>query len=171
MPRIMKTLNNISRCQAVFRKRTIAAEDLCPNHYAFVSVICHEPGRSQDEIAREICLDKSTVARTLAHLEKNGYITRVPNEKDRRQYLVYPTEKMSDIHPKVQRANREWNLRLTEDISPEELEVFHRVLSRMEQNAKRITQDMEGEHSMEEKHSIEREYSKEEEHSREVTSG
>lgn len=143
MPKTMKTLNNISRCQATYRRRTIAADDLCPNHYAFVSAICHEPGRSQDELAGEICLDKSTVARTLAHLEKQGYITRVPNEKDRRQYLVYPTEKMLAIHPRVQQANRDWNLRLTEDISPEELEVFHRVLSRMEQNAKKITEEQE----------------------------
>ena len=143
MPRIMKTLNNISRCQAMYRKRTIAAEDLCPNHYVFVSAICHVPGRSQDEIAREICLDKSTVARTLAYMEKQDYITRVPNEKDRRQYLVYPTEKMREICPKVQLANGEWNKRLTEDISPDELEVFHRVLARMEQNAKRIMEELE----------------------------
>ena len=81
MPGIMKTLNNISRCQATYRKKTIAAQDLCPNHYAFVLNICHAPGRSQDELARALCLDKSTVARTLAHLEKHGYITRVPNEK------------------------------------------------------------------------------------------
>ncbi|MCM1026136.1 MAG: MarR family transcriptional regulator [Roseburia sp.] len=143
MPKTMKTLNNISRCQAMYRKKTIAAEDLCPNHYVFVLAICREPGRSQDELAASICLDKSTVARTLAHLEKCGYITRVPNEKDRRQYLVYPTEKMQDILPKVLQANREWNARLTESIPEEELEVFHRVLAAMERNAKRITEELE----------------------------
>lgn len=143
MPRIMKTLNNISRCQAMYRKKTIAAQDLCPNHYAFVLAICFEPGRSQDEIASVLCLDKSTVARALAHMEKHGYITRIPNEKDRRQYLVYPTEKMLEIYPKVQLANREWNQRLTEEVSPEDLEVFHKVLARMEQNAKKITEELE----------------------------
>ena len=130
MPGIMKTLNNISRCQATYRKKTIAAQDLCPNHYAFVLNICHAPGRSQDELARALCLDKSTVA-------------RVPNEKDRRQYQVHPTEKMLDIYPKVLQANKGWNARLTEDVPPEELEVFHRVLSRMEQNAKKITEELE----------------------------
>ena len=143
MPGTMKTLNNISRCQAMYRKKTIAAQDLCSNHYAFVLTICHEPGRSQDELARALCLDKSTVARTLAHLEKYGYITRTPNEKDKRQYLVHPTEKMLDIYPKVQLASREWNVRLMENVSPEDLEVFHKVLSLMEQNAKRITKELE----------------------------
>ena len=143
MPGMMKTLNNISRCQSMYRKKTIAAENLCPNHYAFVLSVCHQPGRSQDELARVLCLDKSTVARALAHLEKHGYITRIPNEKDRRQYLVHPTEKMLDLYPKVQIANREWNTRLTENVSPEELEVFYRVLSKMEQSAKRITEELE----------------------------
>ena len=143
MPATMKTLNNIGRCQAMYRKKTISAENLCPNHYAFVLAVCYKPGRSQDELARALCLDKSTVARTLAHLEKHGYIVRLPNEKDRRQYLVHPTEKMLAIYPKVQRNNKEWTERLTENVSPEELEVFHRVLSVMEQNAKKITDELE----------------------------
>lgn len=143
MPGTMRTLNNISRCQAMHRKKTIAVPDLCTNHYAFVLAICREPGRSQDELARTLCLDKSTVARALAHLEKHGYITRIPNEKDRRQYLVHPTEKMLDIYPQVKLANREWNMRLTENIPEEELEVFRKVLSAMEQNAKRIMEELE----------------------------
>ena len=143
MPAIMKTLNNISRCQAMYRKKTISAENLCPNHYAFVLAICYKPGRSQDELAKALCLDKSTVTRALAHLEKHGYIVRLSNEKDRRQCLVHPTEKMLDIYPKVQHNNEEWNARLTENVSSEELEVFHRVLSMMEQNAKKITDELE----------------------------
>ena len=143
MPATMKTLNNIGRCQAMYRKKTISAENLCPNHYAFVLAVCCKPGRSQDELARALCLDKSTVARALAHLENHGYIVRLPNEMDRRQYLVHPTEKMLAIYPKVLRNNEEWNARLTENVSLEELEVFHRVLSVMEQNAKKITDELE----------------------------
>ena len=143
MPGTMRILNNISRCQAMYRKKKIAAEGLCTNHYAFVLAICFKPGRSQDELAQALCLDKSTVARALAHLEKYGYITRIPNDMDRRQYLVHPTEKMLDLYPKVQNANREWNMRLTENVSSEELEVFYRVLSKMEQSAKGITNELE----------------------------
>lgn len=143
MPGTMRTLNNISRCQAMYRKKTVAAENLCPNHYPFVLAVCRRPGRAQEELAQALCLDKSTVARALAHLEKSGYITRAPNEKDRRQYLVYPTEKMLEVCPRVQSANRAWTERLTEDVSPEELEVFHRVLSRMERSAKKIMEELE----------------------------
>lgn len=143
MPGIMKALNNISRCQAVYRKKSVGEADLHPSQYAFVLTISHSPGRSQEELARELCVDKSTVARVLACLEKNGYITRAPNEKDRRQTLVYPTEKMLEVRPKIQQANRAWTARLTRDIPPGDLEIFHRVLERLEQSAKTIMDELE----------------------------
>ncbi len=136
MPKIMKILNNISRCQAVYRRRMIPDEGLCAHQYAFVLAICHGPDRSQEELARELCLDKSTVARTLASLEKSGYITRVAKENDKRCYLVHPTEKMLSVYPLIQNANRLWNEQIEKGISKEELEVFYTVLSRMEQSAR-----------------------------------
>lgn len=143
MPRIMKTLNSISRCQALYRSKAVNADDLYPSHYAFVLTVCRYPGRSQEEIAGALCLDKSTVARALACLEKNGYITRTANESDKRQYLVYPTQKMLDVFPEICRANMQWNKCIEEGIPPEELEVFYRVLSKMEQSARKKINEQE----------------------------
>lgn len=136
MPKIMKILNNISRCQAVYRRRMIPDEGLCAHQYAFALAICYKPGRSQEELARELCLDKSTVARTIASLEKNGYITRIENEDDKRQYLVHPTEKMLGIYPSICQANEMWNEQIEKGITKEELDVFYSVLSRMEMSAR-----------------------------------
>ena len=58
MPRFMKILNNISRCQAMYRKNNLSANDLCSTHYAFVLSICRLPGHPQDELAKNLCLDK-----------------------------------------------------------------------------------------------------------------
>ncbi len=139
MPKIMKMLNNISRSQAVFRTRRVKCTDLCAHHYAFVLSICHTPGRPQEELAKSLCLDKSTVARAIAFLEEKAYVTKIPNETDKRQYLVYPTEKMLDVYPQICRANEEWNACIEKGISNEELCVFYSVLSRMEESARKST--------------------------------
>ncbi|WP_051294836.1 MarR family winged helix-turn-helix transcriptional regulator [Maridesulfovibrio bastinii] len=55
------------------------------------------PGCSQDEISNSLAIDKAATARSLAALEKSGFITRLENEKNRRQKLVYPTEKALKI--------------------------------------------------------------------------
>ena len=138
MPLFMKLLNNISRSQAVFRHSKISADDLHPAHYAFAIGICKNPGRSQEELARELCLNKSTVARALTVLEERGYVKRESLPPDTRQFAVPPTEKMLAVLPEIRRASREWVDLLSEDIPKEELEVFNSVLERMEQKARRI---------------------------------
>ena len=75
MSKFMKMLNNISRSQAIYRHNKISAKDLQAGHYAFVLAICHKPGRSQEELAKELCINKSTVARNLNFLEENGLNT------------------------------------------------------------------------------------------------
>ena len=111
--------------------------DLCPAHHLFVFSICHHPGRSQDELARTLCLNKSTVTRTLGVLEERGYVRRELNPQDKRQTLVYPTERMQALLPKIKSIAAEWNELLTEGISEEETEIFNSVLQRMEDNARR----------------------------------
>ncbi len=139
----MKMLNNISRSQSVFRSERLKADGICAAHHTFVLAICRQPGRSQEELAKEICLNKSTVARALTHLEEKGYIRRETNSEDKRSSLVYPTEKMLALLPQVRALTAEWNSLISEGISEEDLAVFHSVLSRMERRAKNLTSNRE----------------------------
>lgn len=138
MSKFMKTLNNISRSQAIYRNGRITARDLQTGHYAFVLAICRAPGRSQEELARELCINKSTVARNLNCLEERGYISRNPLPDDRRQFAVYPTEKMLHVLPEIKAASNEWMSLLSEGIAEEELAVFNSVLERMQDRAREI---------------------------------
>lgn len=144
MPRIMKILNNISRCQSNYRASKLRTDRLCVGHHAFVLVICRNPGSSQEKLSRELCLDKSTVARALSHLEEKGFIKREANVENKRETLVFPTEKMLEILPEVRKITNEWNELLVSEIPEEELEVFYSVLSRIEGKAWMIIEDLEG---------------------------
>lgn len=137
MPKIMKSMRIINRCQNIFRSDR-AEIGLCGAHHVFVYSICNHPGRSQEQLASDLYLDKSTVARALTHLENDGFVERIPNAEDKRQLLVYPTQKMKDILPAVRRASSDWNALLTEGIDEESLSVFTSVLLRLEENAKQI---------------------------------
>ena len=138
MLKFMKMLNNISRSQAIYRQSKVTAGDLQSCHYAFALAICREEGRSQEEIARELCVNKSTVARNLNYLEEKGYITRVPLKNDKRHFSVYPTEKMLSVLPEIKKASLEWIELLSEGIPKEELEIFNSVLNRMQEKAREI---------------------------------
>lgn len=139
----MKMLNNISRSQAIFRHENISAKELQPSHYAFVLAICRAPGRSQEEIAKELCINKSTVARNLNALEEKGYIKRTSHPSDKRQFSVYPSEKMLSVLPEVKAVSEEWMQMLSEGIDEAELAVFDSVLKRMETRAREIIERQE----------------------------
>lgn len=143
MPRFMKMLNNICRSQAIYRHSRVSAEDLQSSQYAFVLAICRQPGRSQEELARELCVNKSTAARNITCLEEKGYVVRTTLPHDKRQFSVSPTEKALGVLPEIRTASAEWMTLLSEGISREELDTFDRVLQRMQEKARTIIEQQE----------------------------
>ena len=137
MAAIMRKMNIISRCESIYRTQQLA-EEMPGIFHSYVLVICRKPGMSQDKLARHLCLNKSNVTRHLAKLEQKGYIERRVSEEDKRELLVYPTERMLDLQPEVVRITKEWNALVSEDVNEAELEVFHRVLDKMLEKSKSI---------------------------------
>ena len=143
MPKFMKMLNNISRSQSIYRNSRVGAVDLQPSQYAFILTVCKNEGRSQEEIAKELCINKSTAARNINALEEKGYVIRKSIPTDKRQFSVYPTEKAMYILPQIKKASVDWMQLLSEGISEEELKIFDSVLMRMQDKAREIVEAQE----------------------------
>ena len=135
MPSILRQMNVISRCAAAYKTEKSTIDGISGAHHVFFFRICKEPGLSQDALVKHTRLNKSTVTRTLAYLEERGFVKRVQDEADKRSLLVYPTDRMLEVFPEVQRLAREWNSSLVEDIEADDLRVFESVLKKMEKRA------------------------------------
>ena len=131
MPSLMRYINVISRCGAVWRGDKLKGTDIGSSHTSYIMTVCRHPGISQDKLAKRIYINKSNVTRNLAYPESCGYIERRQKDTDKRVTEVYPTEKAMEILPTVQNMLREWNNYLTEDFSEEEMEMFMSMLSRL----------------------------------------
>lgn len=136
MPKFMKNINIIGRCSGMFRSEKLRDTGLGACHHSYILTLCRTPGISQDELARQICINKSNVTRHLAALEESGYVERKPSDQDKRVTLVFPTQKAFDILPTVRSVIKEWNEYLTEGMDEEELEHFALTLSRIAERAK-----------------------------------
>lgn len=142
MPKIMGSVNRITRCLTRYRQHR-CSNDLNSCQHSLVLCICRHPGLSQEELAAYVCLDKSTVARAVAQLESKEYITRVPSAADKRQLSVMPTEKLLAVLPQIQQVLDDWYGELFAGIPETEAELFHSVLRRIEQNARTIVKKTE----------------------------
>lgn len=63
----------------------------------YIMCICDNEGLSQEKLSAELQIDKGSVARTIKHLEKDGYITRIVSKDDKRQHQIFPTIKAKNI--------------------------------------------------------------------------
>jgi DNA-binding MarR family transcriptional regulator len=104
----------------------------------FLYTVNRLPGLTQEELARELCLNKSTVARALTALEERGFVERKSDLADKRVLLVYPTEKAREILPTLRNVSAEWTQLISSGIDEGEMKVFLSVLYKIESNAKAV---------------------------------
>jgi DNA-binding MarR family transcriptional regulator len=140
VPGIIKSINTISRCHVLFRNRELEGI-LNGSHTMFVHTVMNNPGCTQDSIAQRICLNKSTVARALATLEEQGYVNRVQDPEDKRKLLVYPTERMEEIFPRVKELAAKWRQSVLAELTPEESEFLGVVLEKIERAARQVAME------------------------------
>ena len=137
MATIMRKMNIISRCEANYRtaKSTVGLAGI---YHSYVLAICKNPGMPQEKLAQYLCINKSNVTRHLAFLESEGYVERRISGADKRETLVFPTQKMLDIRPEVVEITKDWNSRIAEGIDAADLERFHEILDKMLEKAVEI---------------------------------
>ena len=88
--------------------------------HSFLKLILAQPGITQDQLTHELKFDKATTARSVKQLEESGYIERKVDPKDRRSFLLYPTNKALDFSPTLQLILNEFNRKLTRNLTAQE---------------------------------------------------
>lgn len=100
-------------------------------HMMYICCVCDNPGFSQDQISAFLHVDKSTVAKAVKELLKDGYITRVPNPEFRREYVITPTEKGKRTGRKIDEIKQKGHVFITSQMTDIESEVFKMLLLKL----------------------------------------
>lgn len=139
MSEFSSNFNAVDRYLRRCRREYMAPLGLRGIHARFFMAICRTPGCSQDRLAKRMWFDKSTIARQMEHLESKGFVTRRPSQTDKRMLCVYPTEKMLQFQPDLQRAMEQWEAVLLQDLTEEEkrqlIDLLARVRKRVDKEA------------------------------------
>lgn len=102
------------------------------------------PGVSQEKLSKLIYVHKSNVARQLNSLEEKGFVTRVPDPRDKRSLLVYPTEKAQNALPFIREVHRRWNESVLAGFSEEERSAVASLMEKLSSNARRVAEELGG---------------------------
>lgn len=86
---------------------------------------------TQTDLCEELEIDKSTVAKMLARLENNGFVTRTVNPDDTRSVLVSLTQKAIEINLQTKKIITEWTREVTVDLTDKEQEALNKMLNKV----------------------------------------
>lgn len=92
-------------------------------------------GMTQADLCKELGMDKSTVAKALIPLEKNGFVSKTVNPDDARSYLVTLTQKSTKMIPKTLEIVSSWTKDVTSGMTEAERELFYKLLHKVAQRA------------------------------------
>jgi len=135
MHQIAQMLSELARSRVQYITDRMQPHGLKACHAINLSHICGRPGISQDALTRLRHADKSSIARQVATLEEEGFITRVPCQDDKRIMKLYPTRKATELLPVITEILEYWENLLTQDFSGEEIQTLTSLLSRMKPRA------------------------------------
>ena len=94
-------------------------------------VVLHRDGPQRvSELAGALGLDRTTVTRHLDDLAARGLVDRRPDERDRRALMVSLTPTAADHLDAMRSKNRQRIRRIFADWTPQEREMFERLLIR-----------------------------------------
>lgn len=143
MESLMKYINAISRCIVFYRGSKLADSGLRGGQHPYIFQVCKNPGISQEQIAKNLMVHKSSVTRQLGVLEQMGFIRRESSQEDRRVMKIYPTEKACAVFPEVRKLSRKWNEAILEDFTKEEQEVLLSLVKRVMEKARLLTEEVQ----------------------------
>jgi len=92
-------------------------------------VIADEPGATQRRIAERLAYRESAITNQIKRLEEASLVERVPSAEDKRAMSVRLTARGEDVDRRARPLLAEWNARLMDGFSDEELDAAARFLS------------------------------------------
>jgi len=108
--------------------------DIQRSFYPLLLIDAGEGKLTQQELANELLSDKVQIVRIVDYLSTNGYVERVQNQKDRREYNLTITDKGRKAIPDIKDTIQELSGIAYNGLSPKQIKELYSMLSLIETN-------------------------------------
>ncbi|MFC3418702.1 MarR family winged helix-turn-helix transcriptional regulator [Salinicoccus hispanicus] len=134
MKDILRDIGIISRALDSISNIEFKELDLAKGQFVYLVRICENPGIIQEKLAEILKIDRTTTARAIKNLEKNGLITKKTDSNNQKNKLLFPTERGEAIYPFIIRENEHSNAVALQGLTEDEIDVLIGLLERVKDN-------------------------------------
>ena len=134
MKDILRDIGIISRALDSISNIEFKELNLAKGQFVYLVRICETPGMIQEKLAEILKIDRTTAARAITNLEKNGLIIKETDPNNKKNKLLFPTEKGQAIYPFIIRENEHSNAVALQDLTEKEIDILVGLLKRVKDN-------------------------------------
>ena len=103
-----KAISYLYRYEQIYIEKKIELYGIGSGQFPFLMRLYREDGINQETLSNYLKIDKGTTARAIQKLVDEGYVFRQRDEKDKRSYRVFLTEKGKKLEPDMKKIVSEW---------------------------------------------------------------
>lgn len=126
-----QVLNLLFRCNKQFSHDKIRVHDLSDTECMICSYVFSHEECSQDDVANALKIDKTTIGKALASLEKKNCVVRKQDELDRRIKRLSVTDVGCEKISGLMDLHNNWLTEILTVLSPEEQKQFENYCERL----------------------------------------
>ncbi|PSJ81520.1 MarR family transcriptional regulator [Neisseria iguanae] len=124
-------MNHIARQFAILLNEGLNPLGVSPAQFPILLTLWEQDGLSQNELVEIADLKQATIANTLARMERDGLIVRIPHPTDARIRLIKLTNHAKDLQEKATVIAQNINQTALSVLTDDEQEVFIRMMNKV----------------------------------------
>lgn len=136
-----KFISYLHRYGQIYIDKKIEPYGIGSGQFSFLVRLYHEDGVNQESLSNYLMIDKATTTRAIKKLFDEGYVIRKTDEKDKRSYLIFLTDKAKELEPEMKKIASEWENILFSGFDKNEREDIVNSLEIMFKNVSETMQD------------------------------
>ena len=127
-------LSYFYRIGSSFLSRSYEQYGIGSGQYQFLIQLYLDDGISHDTLTERISVDKATTTRAIKKLQEGGYVRLEVNEKDKRKYHIFLTDKAKKLKNEIFEVYYLWEELLVKSLSEEEVKNLISTFKKMYEN-------------------------------------
>ncbi|MCE9675146.1 MarR family winged helix-turn-helix transcriptional regulator [Paraclostridium bifermentans] len=128
---IGRYISQIHRRGGSFISKELSGLGVGAGQFMFLLELYRGDGRSQEDLAETLNIDKGTTARAIKKLEEEGFLTREKDEIDKRAYKLYLTDKGKNVKGSIYEVLSKWEVYMTTNLTEEESKLVRALLQKI----------------------------------------
>ncbi|HEM2484501.1 TPA: MarR family transcriptional regulator, partial [Listeria monocytogenes] len=105
MKDILRDIGVIARALDSISNIEFKELNLAKGQFIYLVRICENQGIIQEKLVDILKIDRTTASRAIKNLEKNGLIIKKQDKNNKKNKLLFPTEKGQQLYPLIIREN------------------------------------------------------------------